>query len=105
MTITWKGRKFKFRGCDTEGKTQKEVEQMAKKSGKMQYEPRASMAVCSWCWIRMGGIIMWELFIICVLTLVMGFLIGYMVGDGASRNMQIDELRKEVRRLKNGLRK
>lgn len=49
MTITWKGRKFKFRECDTEGKTQKEVEQMAKKSGKMQYEPRAA-------WLSVPGI-------------------------------------------------
>ena len=48
---------------------------------------------------------MWEVVIIDALILFVGFLMGVMVGDGASRNMQIDELRKEVRRLKNGLQK
>ena len=48
---------------------------------------------------------MWEVVIIDALILFAGFLVGVMVGDGASRNMQIDELRKEVRRLKNGLQK
>ena len=42
---------------------------------------------------------MWELVIIPMLTMAIGFLMGVMVGDGASRNMQIDELRKEIRRL------
>lgn len=48
---------------------------------------------------------MWELVIIPMLTMAIGFLMGVMVADGAGRNMQIDELRKEVRRLKNGLQK
>lgn len=42
---------------------------------------------------------MWEWIIIPMLTMAIGFLMGVMVGDGASRNMQIDALRKEVRRL------
>lgn len=48
---------------------------------------------------------MWEWIIIPMLTLFIGFLMGVMVGDGASRNMQLEELRKEIRRLKNGLQK
>ena len=48
---------------------------------------------------------MWEWIVIPMLTMAIGFLMGIMVGDGASRNMQIDELRKEVRRLKNVLQK
>ena len=49
MTITWKGRKFKFRECDVEGRTKKEVEEAAKKKGKMQYEPRAA-------WLSVPGV-------------------------------------------------
>ena len=43
---------------------------------------------------------MWELVIIPILTMAIGFLIGLMVGDGSSENMQIDDLRKEQRKLR-----
>lgn len=49
---------------------------------------------------------MWELVIIPLVTLAVGFFCGVMVGDTASTNMQINELQKKVRRLeKNALRK
>ena len=41
MTITWRGKQFKFRECDVEGRTREEVEAIAKAKGRMQYEPRA----------------------------------------------------------------
>lgn len=46
MIITWKGRKFEFRECDTEGSTQETVEQMAEENGDIQYEP-----VSSWLFV------------------------------------------------------
>lgn len=42
---------------------------------------------------------MWELVIIPILMLAIGFLVGVMVGDGASTNMQIEDLRKKQRKL------
>lgn len=48
---------------------------------------------------------MWELVIIDVLVLGIGFLIGFMVGDGSSENMQIEDLRKEQRKLRRELMK
>ena len=43
---------------------------------------------------------MWEVVIIDVLVLAIGFLIGFMVGDGGSTNMQLDNLRKEQSKLR-----
>lgn len=43
---------------------------------------------------------MWEWIVIPMLTMAIGFLIGFMVGDGSSENMQIDDLRKEQRKLR-----
>lgn len=48
---------------------------------------------------------MWEAVLIPILSMIIGFLMGVMVADGAGRNMQLEELRKEIRRLKNGLQK
>lgn len=48
---------------------------------------------------------MWELVIIPMLTMAIGFLMGVMVADGAGRNMQIDNINKKLRRLENELRK
>ena len=48
---------------------------------------------------------MWEVVIIDALILFAGFLVGVMVGDGASRNMQLDNINKKLRRLENELRK
>lgn len=48
---------------------------------------------------------MWELVIIPMLTLFIGFLCGVMVADGAGRNMQLDNINKKLRRLENDLRK
>lgn len=48
---------------------------------------------------------MWEVVIIDALILFAGFLVGVMVGDGASKNMQIDDLRRELRKLKRDLMK
>ena len=48
---------------------------------------------------------MWEVVIIDALILFVGFLVGVMVGDGASRNMQLDNINKKLRRLENELRK
>ena len=41
MTITWRGKQFKFRECDVVGHTREEIEETAKTHGKMQYEPGA----------------------------------------------------------------
>lgn len=49
MAITWRGKQFKFRECDVEGRTREEVEKIAKEKGKMQYEPRAA-------WLSVPGI-------------------------------------------------
>lgn len=49
MTIIWRGRQFTFRKCDVNGKTKNEVEQIARKKGKMQYEPRKA-------WLYVPGI-------------------------------------------------
>ena len=46
---------------------------------------------------------MWSTVIINVLILAVGLLTGIMIGDRASENQQIDELRKEIRRLENVL--
>lgn len=43
---------------------------------------------------------MWEWIIIPTLTMAIGFLMGVMVGDGSSKNMQIDNLRKELSKLR-----
>ena len=43
---------------------------------------------------------MWELVLIPVLTMAIGFLMGVMVGDGASKNMQIDNLRNEMNKMR-----
>ncbi len=49
MTITWRGKQFKFRECDVEDRTREEVEAVAKEDGKMEYEPRAA-------WLFVPGI-------------------------------------------------
>ena len=46
---------------------------------------------------------MWEWIIIPMLTMAIGFLMGVMVGDGGSKNMQFDELRKEQRKMRREL--
>lgn len=43
---------------------------------------------------------MWELVIINVLALMVGFLAGVMVGDTASSNEEMENMRKEQRKLK-----
>ena len=43
---------------------------------------------------------MWEIVLIDALILAIGFLIGFMVGDGGSTNMQLDNLRKEQSKLR-----
>ena len=48
---------------------------------------------------------MWEVVIIDALILFVGFLMGVMVGDGASRNMQMDDLRKKQQELERELAK
>lgn len=48
---------------------------------------------------------MWEWIVIPMLTMAIGFLMGVMVGDGASKNMQMDNINKKLRRLENELRK
>ena len=48
---------------------------------------------------------MWELVIINVLSLIIGLLSGIMIGDKSSKNMQIDNLRKEQRELEREIKK
>lgn len=43
---------------------------------------------------------MLEIVVIDLLILAIGFLCGVIVGDGASKNMQLDNLRKEQRKLR-----
>ena len=46
---------------------------------------------------------MWEAVLIPILSMIIGFLMGVMVGDGGSKNMQFDELRKEQRKMRREL--
>lgn len=39
MTITYRDRDYAFRECDTKGWTKEELEDLAVKKGRMQYEP------------------------------------------------------------------
>ena len=43
---------------------------------------------------------MWEVVIIDALILFVGFLVGVMVGDGASENKQMEGMRKELNKLR-----
>lgn len=43
---------------------------------------------------------MWEVVIIDALILFAGFLVGVMVGDGASENKQMEGMRKELNKLR-----
>ena len=45
MVIERNGSRFLFRECDTEGRTQEEVQQMADEKGYMEYEPRFAWLV------------------------------------------------------------
>lgn len=45
MTVTYNGRKFKFRPCDVQNLTQEELQKKADETGYMQYEPNASWLV------------------------------------------------------------
>ena len=47
-----------------------------------------------------GGENMWELVIMPLITLGVGFFCGVLVGDTASTNVQIDNLRKEINKLR-----
>lgn len=43
---------------------------------------------------------MWEVVIIDALILFAGFLVGVMVGDGSSKNHQIEGMRKELNKMR-----
>ena len=45
MKVTYNGRTYEFRACDTKDITQEELQELATKTGYMQYEPNASWLV------------------------------------------------------------
>ena len=50
MTITRNGRSYIFRECDVRGYTQEEVQTLADRTGRMQYEPNGFV------WLVVPGI-------------------------------------------------
>ena len=41
ITVQFRGKRYAFRPCDTQGRTQEEVQKLTDEFGYMQYEPHA----------------------------------------------------------------